>query len=370
MSNLVYVGTGGGSNISTTATTGGGIGSVGNYFRDAQARQQREQAKNTFYANKYDHSNTNTYTVSDILSGDINAANPYTKEVILGGTDTQVATGSVFRRTPNGGGFWVTTYKHVYTYNIGLNQGYVDFEQTVFDAQKQDYQKKLDAYEVNQDKIYSKDKSNLTAGHSNGLYGAGTLGIDALSTNIVDLQKQIDTLAYEDAHTSDYNRIQNTDNSKEISALEAQRDAFKAQYDSAVSDYNTRYAIAKAAQDYASASNWKISPTYIIPPEAPLDLSQFLKPTVRQDVNGFANLLLSGDINSWMAGGSLYDAPRAGDVMFNVMGNMNTVRFLGIEDTNNIPDMVKEFANPEVYRTLGNMAGDNNFSVIPPTLYS
>lgn len=84
----------------------------------------------------------------------------------------------------------------------------------------------------------------------------------------------------------------------------------------------------------------------------------------------FLNSFVDGSINNWMPGGSLYDAPRAGDVMFNVLGNMNTVRFLGLEDTNRFPDMVKEFANPEVFHMFGNMPGDDNFSVIPPTIYS
>ena len=84
----------------------------------------------------------------------------------------------------------------------------------------------------------------------------------------------------------------------------------------------------------------------------------------------YLNSFIDGSINDWMAGGKLYDAPRAGNIMFNVLGNMNTVRFLGREDTNKIPDMVSEFTNPELFRSLGNMPGDKNFSVISPAIYS
>ena len=72
----------------------------------------------------------------------------------------------------------------------------------------------------------------------------------------------------------------------------------------------------------------------------------------------------TGQMNRWMAGGDLYDAPRAGDVMFNVAGNLNTVRFLGLQDTNSTPDLVQNFVSPNVSGMLGPMAGDNNFSVL------
>lgn len=36
----------------------------------------------------------------------------------------------------------------------------------------------------------------------------------------------------------------------------------------------------------------------------------------------------------WMAGGKLYDAPRAGDIFFDPAGAMHTTRFLGLEDKN------------------------------------
>lgn len=261
-------------------------------------------------------------------------------------------------------------------YVQGDNPAYKEFEQQLADAkeirleaQRTDYQNRYDAGEIKNNEEYLKTIKNLTDGHSNGLYGSGTLGIDALAQNIASLKEQISDLEMADSLSSDYSRIDNTDHSKEIDALKAQLGEFQKQYESAINDYNARYAIAKSKQNDASKGEWNISYTWIS--EHPFDAGSVLRTTtIRQDTNGFSNIFLNGDINSWMAGGSLYDAPRAGDVMFNVMGNMNTVRFLGLEDTNKIPDMVVEFANPEVFRMLGNMAGDNNFSVIPPTMYS
>jgi len=302
--------------------------------------------------NKLFHS---SYSVDFLLkSNNLDAwKNPYTKTV-----DVSYSADNVGRPV----------------YSKGSNPAYTEFNNQLQQAKTQrlqeqtaDYNKRYDVGTATNAKTSQQNLSNLTDGHDNGLYGAGTLGIDTLAKNITDLQNKISNLQLADSLSSDYSRITNSDNSKEIQVLQVQLREFKKQYAGAINDYNARYALAKAQQNEASASNWSVSAGWVVDPT--FDASSHFNMGARQDTNGFSSLMLSGDINSWMAGGSLYDAPRAGDVMFNVMGNMNTVRFLGIEDTNNIPDIVREFANPEVYRKLGYMAGDNNFSVIPPTLY-
>ena len=81
----------------------------------------------------------------------------------------------------------------------------------------------------------------------------------------------------------------------------------------------------------------------------------------------FTNAFINGSMNLWRAGGVLYDAPKAGDVQFNVTGNLNTVRFLGIEDKNTndwhswTNDKYHDFSS----KTFGSMAGDMFFSVKP-----
>jgi len=290
------------------------------------------------------------FNVNDILQqfgSSAYAINPYSKQVVYKETYNQ-STGET-------------------TYYYEDNPAYKEFESTVSQMQNIAYKTRFDSEQIEIDKASQADLEDLEAGHDNGLYGAGTLGIDTLAQNITDIKKQISDLLLADTLSSEYDRIENTDHSKEIDALQAELDAFQNQYDSAISDYDTRYILAKARQDEASKSEWNVSFGWVTNPT--YDASFHFNMGVRQDTNGFTNLLLSGDINSWMPGGNLYDAPRAGDVMFNILGNMNTVRFLGIEDTNRFPDMVTEFANPEVFKTLGAMAGEHNFSVIPPTIY-
>jgi len=323
---------------------------------------------------QYDYSNLQTYNKSanDLITSAGNdlgkLTNPYQKTVQVGilSIDRYVYQ---LEYDQYGNPYYVREYNGTSTYKVyGANPAYYQFETTLKTAQTSAYQTNYDAGQIINDKTAQANLSNLEDGHDNGLYGAGTLGIDELAQNITYLQKQISDLQLADTLSSEYNRIDDTDHSKEIAALQAELGAFKNQYDSAIDDYQSRYALAKARQNEASASEWDVSYGWATDPT--FDASFHFNMGVRQDINGFTNLLLSGDINSWMAGGNLYDAPRAGDVMFNIIGNMNTVRFLGIEDTNRIPNIVTEFANPEVFRVLGNMAGDSNFSIIPPTVYS
>ena len=311
--------------------------------------------KSTFTYNYNTSSNLyhSAFSVNDILQqfgSPKDAINPYSERV-------------VYKETHNNSN-GETKYYYM------NNPAYTEFENIVKQMQNTEFQAIYDAGSLQNENSAQEDFLNLQSGYDNGLYGAGTLSINTLAQNITDLQKQINDLELSDSISANYNRINNTDHSKEINALKAQLGAFQEQYDSATSDYEHRYDLAKAKQDEASSSNWVISSSGWIQ-GIPYDahISNF-NSGARQDTNNFSSLLLSGEMNSWMAGGNLYDAPRAGDVMFNVLGNMNTVRFLGIEDTNKIPDMVKEFVNPELFRSLGNMAGDDNFSVIPPTVYS
>ena len=47
-----------------------------------------------------------------------------------------------------------------------------------------------------------------------------------------------------------------------------------------------------------------------------------------------ANSYIFGEMGEWMAGGSLYDSPRAGGVLLNPTGSQNTTRFLRMQDMN------------------------------------
>ena len=80
----------------------------------------------------------------------------------------------------------------------------------------------------------------------------------------------------------------------------------------------------------------------------------------------YLSMYIDGSMNEWMAGGKLYDAPRAGGETFNPMGSMNTTMFLGMENNNSQnSSMVLAYANPNVSQQhFGNLAGNDGFSVL------
>lgn len=92
---------------------------------------------------------------------------------------------------------------------------------------------------------------------------------------------------------------------------------------------------------------------------------------VASDMRAAMNLsLVTSAINNtkdrWMAGGDLYDAPRAGDVLFNPTGVQNTTKFLGLQDQNinsYITNNVLGYGHEPHRKVYGSFAGEVNFSV-------
>jgi len=75
---------------------------------------------------------------------------------------------------------------------------------------------------------------------------------------------------------------------------------------------------------------------------------------------------IDGSIYDWFAGGTKYDAPRAGNALFNETGDLNTVVFLGLQDKNYNKQLKNRLINQaEVYRMLEVTAGTsvNNDSI-------
>jgi len=81
----------------------------------------------------------------------------------------------------------------------------------------------------------------------------------------------------------------------------------------------------------------------------------------------FTNTWINGSMNYWFAGGMLYDAPKAGDIMFHPTGKLPTTKFLGLENENNSNFMEWDGGKMHDYqkKVYGNMAGDNFFGVSP-----
>ena len=77
----------------------------------------------------------------------------------------------------------------------------------------------------------------------------------------------------------------------------------------------------------------------------------------------------NGTMGRWMAGGVLYDSPRAGDLLFNPTGSLATTKFLGLQDHNmNLQAKYGIYGGDVHGRMLGPMAGDNSFSVAKKTM--
>ena len=139
--------------------------------------------------------------------------------------------------------------------------------------------------------------------------------------------------------------------------MEFQETVEKAKWQKKVNEL-TRIDEAQRGND--KEFNWEFA--YLPPSPEGLDLSGFSHRNI--SIQSYAAFQINHDVNRWMAGGTLYDAPRAGNILFNPIGDLNTVRFLGVEDKNFSPNLNEVFANPEVFRVLGSFAGDKNFSVV------
>ena len=83
----------------------------------------------------------------------------------------------------------------------------------------------------------------------------------------------------------------------------------------------------------------------------------------------YVQLNTTNQMGAWMAGGDLYDAPRAGDFHFNVTGNMNTTTFLGLGNNNiDLMFQAREGLMADVHKILPikaglNMEDDNGINV-------
>ena len=81
----------------------------------------------------------------------------------------------------------------------------------------------------------------------------------------------------------------------------------------------------------------------------------------------FVNGWINGSMNMWMAGGILYDSPRAGDVLFNVTGSQKTTKFLNIQGSNSNNWQAWDIGRYHDYqkKVFGNLAGSDFFAVSP-----
>jgi len=102
--------------------------------------------------------------------------------------------------------------------------------------------------------------------------------------------------------------------------------------------------------------NWELSFDFKLDGFADLSLN---KPLYLLEVpKQYVENIIDGSANDWMAGGKHYDSPRAGGQLFNVTGDLNTVKFLGLQDKNYNTHLDRQFHSMgDVQRILEVTAG-------------
>ena len=269
---------------------------------------------------------------------------------------------------PNGTGFWAPIFAE--------NTTYTEFENQARSVQENVYEDIYSAFEASIDETIGSSLSQTSESYNNDMFG-DTSKIYDVNQDILNIQKEITLLGVEDNLTKDYNRVADTNNSDLISDLQSQLEDLQNEYKSLTDAYTDAYD-AKVFQDEMNRlrtlenekkkGDWDISPEWIPdippPPEGRLTPTQIYEVEQQQRL-GFTNDFINGKKHLWMAGGDLYDSPKAGDMLFNVTGNLNTTAFLGLENKN---DSVWSQWQRGMYgdlhkKTFGNMAGDNFFSI-------
>ena len=304
--------------------------------------------------------------VSNLIEGMIDSdlskvgslANPYSSRI-------QIAERWV--QYPNGTGFWAPIFAE--------NTTYTEFENQATQVQINIYNDIYSAFEISIDETIGYSLSQTSESYDNDMFG-DTSKIYDVNQDILNIQKEITLLGVEDTITNSYNRVADTNNSDAISKLQSQLEELQSEYKSLTDGYKD----ASDAKDFQDEMNrlrtlenekkkgdWDISYNYIPDKAPPVGRFAQIYEVEQQQRLEFTNDFINGKKHLWMAGGILYDAPKAGDLHFNVTGNLNTVRFLGMEDKNTndwynwTNDKYHDFSS----KTFGNMAGDMFFSVKP-----
>lgn len=256
-----------------------------------------------------------------------------------------------------------------YIYRI-YNNAYVEFENAAMSTQITAAQQASDTYLSNIQQSNSEFTNSVEHNYSNTSFGSQAIS-DA-AQNISNLTYEIEQLKIQDTLSGYYNRIVDTNNAQKIAELQAQLAAemysletLKNSYEREQRDFIRDIMANSEGTGLGSgdSSFWKIGYSWLFePPRLDFGLGEFVE--VAQDTKSFMLLNTTQDMSRWMAGGDLYDAPRAGDVTFSAIGNLNTVRFLGIEDKNKTDNMLLAHINPELNLMFGALAGDDGFSVI------
>lgn len=258
----------------------------------------------------------------------------------------------------------ISYVRRIYTGTISTkiysnNPAYAQFETAATTAQQTEasqitnsqlgeLQTQIDDFSNTLDKYYDRD-----------IFG-DTVAIDTTANTIGTLEYEIAQLKLQDELSQNYDRIDDTDNTARIKALEEQLAENELALEQLTTEYDKEKTDFVSKMTTPKVDDWKWDFYWISEP--PMEEYDYTS-TARQDIKSFMILNTTEEMSRWMAGGDLYDAPRAGDVAFSAVGNLNTVRFLGIADTNRTADMVLAHINPELQQIFGKLAGEDNFNI-------
>lgn len=337
MADLSFGGTGGtGGGITLDSSSFGGTSNWGDTYTSGAGSQQLD---------------TNTFS-NEYFSENFQAKNPYNK--------TYSVTTYVRLWVPDGWDQYGNPLGHYQTFPMTAtyaNPAYGQYESGATSAQNI----YLSQQQAIFDKANDKATSDLTASYGN----VRDTTLQNSIQQLADIKEQITSLKFQDDITDYLNRVGDTDNSKLIAELEQQAAILDADLSKKLLEYWQQQELIRKA----SRKDWTFGdPQWLTDPYFGRGggeiYPRFIGDSAQQDTKNFFDLNSNGEMSDWMAGGSMYDSPRAGDILFNAMGNLNTTVFLGLENKNFAFDMTASYANAEVFKTFGALAGDDRFSVL------
>lgn len=305
-----------------------------------------------------------------------NASNPYEQSVTI---DGRYLTDTGLSNLYNSGNRVEVAYSYQrynpvshtnfteYVYRV-YNNAYVEFENAAISVQTTAATQAYDNHMAQVQESNSSFTGEVADDYVSAAFGGES--INDAAQRIADLTYQIEQLTIQDTISQSYNRLVDTNNTQTIALLQSQLaqeraslELLKNSYEQEKRDFIREIMANSEGTGIGSGNSsfWNIGYSLLFEPPR-YDFGEFT--TAMQDTKSFMLLNTTQDMSRWMAGGDLYDAPRAGDVTFSAIGNLNTVRFLGIEDRNKTDDMLLAHINPELNLMFGALAGDDGFNIL------
>ena len=305
---------------------------------------------------------------SDFFNTNYNSENPYQESALISAAKypgaVNVGSYSMDIILKSGNDYEVVTYTYVnhpegpvaYPVYRVYNNSYTEFETSAKNAQQSYYNSHSSEYKTQIDKAESE--------FVNSYGNIRNSDIRSDVQTLADYKSELAELQFNDDITEYLNRIDDTDNTDRINELQK----IISDLENKISQDMLHQARIDEAQRQKDREwfNWDFN--YLTDPyfgRSPvLIYSRSPMEPVRQSPLSFLGMSMSGELHDWFAGGTLYDSPRAGDILFNPIGNLNTTVFLGLENQNFAPNLQAVYASPDLHRAFGTLAGDAGFGVL------